>query len=135
MEVVTGGTPGVGDDGLPTRVADGPSRCRAAVQLRAGQHVDLKPRAIGRGGIARGHPVGRAGGQRGVGRGGEDVDGIIRDRGIGHGSHQGARIAPRVPVNLDQRDGGTRLRSKCYRDAGQRVGAGARGERLGSNRV
>ena len=35
-------------------------------------------------------------------------------------------------VNLDQRGGGTRQSSQIYRDAGQRVGAGARGERCGS---
>ena len=98
---------------------------------------DLKPLAIGRGGIARDHPVGRAGAQRGVGRGREAVDGSNLERArIGHGGQQGgARIAPGVPVNLDPR-GGKRIRkiTDKYPDAGQRVGAGARGELCGSNR-
>ena len=126
---------GVGDVVLETRRADAPSRCRAAVQGRVADHADNKPRAIGRGGIARDHPVGRAGAQRGVGRGREDVDGISRERArIGHGGQQGARIVAGVPINLDHRGGSTRGHPiKIYPDAGQRVGAGARGELCGSN--
>ena len=137
----TGATPGgVGDVVLPTRVADAPSRCRAAVQVRVGVRADPKPLAIGRVGIARDQPVGRAGAQRGVGRGHEAVDGISLERArIGHGGQQGgARIAPGVPVNLDRRGGRRTKRKKTrdkYPDAGQRVGAGARGERCGSNAI
>ena len=48
---------------LKTRVAEAPSHCRAGVQGLVGQ-ADTQPRASERGGIARDHPVGRAGFQR-----------------------------------------------------------------------
>ena len=63
------------------------------------------------------------------------MDGANLGRGgIGHVGHQGARSVAGVPVNLDQW-GASILNMQKQRDAGQRVGAGARGERLGSIRV
>ncbi len=121
---------------LRKRVAEAPSHCRAGVQGLVGQ-ADPKPLAIGRGEIPRDHPVGRAGTQRDGDRGREGVDGVIRERfRIGQEGHRvGARIAPAVPVNLDRPGDVTGLRTKIYPDAGQLVGAGARGERYGLNQV
>ena len=124
---------------LITRVAEAPSHCRAGVQGPVGQ-ADPQPRAIGFDGIGRDHPVGRAGIQRGVVRGREAVDGVVLDRArIGQADQYGSgvRIAPVVLVNIDRRGGGTswpiKLSIKIYPDAGQRIGAGARGERYGLN--
>ena len=132
----SGGNPGGdGDVGLVKRAADGPSCCRAAVQVVGVGGTYSKPLSIDSSGIACDHPVGRAAAQHGVGRVRVGVDNVICDGArIAQGGHHGARIAAGVPVNLDQRGRCTGLGAKMYPYAGQRVGARARGERCGSSR-